>query len=156
MSRQSISLPYFLSAIKSHNSDECLIWPFATDGGGYGMLSFEGRLVKVHRLAFKIAHGHWPTPKGCHSCDTPPCFNFRHIFEGTQTQNLQDASNKGRTTRGEECHSSKLSPHLVLQIRAEYIRADRQCGCGGLARKYNVCVATIRDIVKRKIWRHVA
>ncbi len=150
-----ITLPYFLGAIESHNSNECLIWPFAKDGGGYGMLHFERRLVKAHRLAFKIAYGHWPTPKGCHSCDTPACFNFRHIFEGTQTQNLRDASNKGRTSRGQDCHSSKLSPDLVRQIRAEYIHADGRYGYGTLAVKYNVCFATIRDIIKRKIWRHI-
>src|SRR4028118_125295 len=33
----------------------------------------------------------------CHTCDNPSCINPEHLWAGTRTQNLLDASKKGRT-----------------------------------------------------------
>ncbi len=33
----------------------------------------------------------------CHTCDNPSCINIDHLFLGTQTENMQDCSRKGRT-----------------------------------------------------------
>ncbi|MGA8310985.1 MAG: hypothetical protein WB755_13210 [Terriglobales bacterium] len=46
---------------------------------------FEGKGVLVHRLAFRLTYGHWPTPVGRHSCGTPLCFNPRHVIERART-----------------------------------------------------------------------
>lgn len=32
----------------------------------------------------------------CHHCDTPPCINPDHLFEGTRADNVRDAQLKGR------------------------------------------------------------
>ena len=40
-----------------------------------------------------------PVPAGmfaCHSCDTPACVEERHLFHGTQLDNVHDALAKGR------------------------------------------------------------
>ena len=66
----------------------------------------------THRLAYELTHG--VIPKGkcvLHRCDTPRCCNPRHLFVGTQTDNMNDRHMKGRT----HC---KLSDANIREIRA--------------------------------------
>jgi hypothetical protein len=69
--------------------------------GGYGQLVVDGRPVLAHRLAWTLANG--PIPTGlfvCHSCDNPPCCNPRHLWVGTNADNVRDAMRKGRLGAG--------------------------------------------------------
>lgn len=150
-----IKFLWLLEAIKTHNSDACLIWPYKKSRDGYGRIRYKSDYVPVHRLAFFISHGRWPTPFGCHSCDVKACFNPRHIFEGTNSDNLRDAVRKGRThpLSGEKHSQAKLTETLVKQIREEY-RPGKN-GYVHLAAKFGVCVETIHRIVLRTAWKHV-
>jgi hypothetical protein len=65
---------------------------------GYGTLRFEGRMEKAHRVAWVLASG--PIPAGmqiCHRCDNPCCCNPKHLFVGTNADNMRDRQAKGRT-----------------------------------------------------------
>lgn len=81
-----------------HGDDECWAWSGASNGIGYGVLTFHG----VQRLAthLSLETDGRPRPSiehvACHSCDNPPCTNPRHLWWGTEKQNMQDASEKGR------------------------------------------------------------
>ena len=51
----------------------------------------------IHRIVHKLCIG--PIVKGnlvCHKCDRRGCFNPEHLFQGTQSDNMKDARNKGR------------------------------------------------------------
>ena len=77
----------------------CWLWTGATTGTDrYGVLSFRGRTVRAHRLAYELTIG--PIPKGmavCHKCDVPGCCNPSHLFLGTVADNNRDRHGKGRT-----------------------------------------------------------
>lgn len=76
---------------------DCLVWPGARFGNGYGEVKFNRRLWPVHRLVYTLAVG--PIPVGMqvlHRCDRPLCAKPEHLFLGTQKDNVNDMMAKGR------------------------------------------------------------
>ena len=94
----------------------------------------QGKARLAHRVAWELAKG--PIPDGlcvCHHCDNPPCVRPDHLFIGTQKDNMQDASRKGRHVsrlhpgimpRGERHWKAKLTRHDVLRIYAKALSGD--------------------------------
>lgn len=86
-----------------NKTESCWLWT-GSKVRGYGTFSVkrDGRWKnnRAHRLSF--AHfNHDPGPLlVCHTCDNPSCVNPDHLFSGTQSDNLTDASIKGRVYRG--------------------------------------------------------
>lgn len=134
--------------------DACMIWPFGKSNRQYGYLKVDGRQVSCHRVAFELIHGYRPPDNGCHICDTPPCFNPRHIFEGTQLDNKRDCVAKGRSARGERHARAKLTAAIAQQIREEYVCGSSTHGMGALARKYGVSSGAIWFVVNGVTWIH--
>lgn len=87
---------------------KCWEWSGATIKGGYGVLTFKSVPYYTHIVAWEVTFG--PVPKGLkvlHTCDNPPCCNPDHLFIGTQKDNMQDASEKGRL-KGRQSKSKLL------------------------------------------------
>jgi hypothetical protein len=117
---------------------------------GYGSIRHHGRSMYAHRIAWELAHG--PIPKGlfvCHTCDNRACVNVLHLFLGSCADNLRDMVVKGRSNRGEQVNTARLTPHDVLQIRAGAEPAPL------LAARYGVTKETIYNVRKNVTWRHL-
>lgn len=104
-----------------HEGDECLTWPFADRGNGYGAVSDEnGKLAGAHREMCRLAHGEPPTPDmlACHTCGKGDegCVNPNHLYWGTVAQNSEDMVAHGTALRGERNGFSKLTEQEVLAI----------------------------------------
>jgi len=78
-------------------------WNFqGTPNTKYGVISYKGKTVNVHRFIAFICLGLRLENRNlyaCHKCDNTRCFNPEHIFIGTALDNQNDAIIKGRRKR---------------------------------------------------------
>lgn len=88
----------------------CLEWQGARNRKGYGVIQIGVRKQGfAHRVAYEEAIG--PIPAGklvCHRCDNPRCIEPDHLFTGDATDNLRDASRKGRIGKGHHVYAEAL------------------------------------------------
>jgi hypothetical protein len=82
----------------------CLLWTGAVNEKGYGIVWWEGRRARVHRVLFQLTTGRHPRRDRelMHSCDVlrddyRRCCEPSHVREGTRRQNARDRHAKGRT-----------------------------------------------------------
>lgn len=104
--------------------DDCWPWTGRFDEKGYGRIGFRKRPnVRAHRIAWELTNG--PLPDGvvvCHHCDNPACCNPRHLFLGTQIDNIADRHAKGRTV--DPPSRRKLTERDVSAMRAAWESGD--------------------------------
>lgn len=142
------NLDWLVDAVRNHNSNSCLLWPFFTNPAGYGQVFFQGKLELSHRVAFFISNKRWPIPHGCHECDVPNCVNPSHVFEGTNQDNIEDSCKKLRRGR-------VFTPGIVTAIRREYIPKHPRFNMYVLAEKYGTSAQSIFDLVARRTWKYL-
>lgn len=131
----------------------CWEWRGGKISAGYGSFTLYKETYLAHRVAYGVKYG--LIPEGfviCHRCDNPSCINPEHLFLGTMSDNIKDRDTKGRTTRGESQHASKLTRQGVLDIRRKLAEGVRQ---KDVAKQYSLHQTTISLIKMRKNWRHI-
>ena len=134
----------------------CWNWIGSKDGDGYGQIVVNKSSMKSHRFSWLIHNGEIPHKMlVCHHCDNPGCVNPKHLFIGTNKDNMVDAANKGRTLQGAKNHFCKLTVEIVLEIRRRHLRNHKINGTGPLAKEFGVSESCIYKIVSRQIWKHV-
>lgn len=83
----------------SGGPDACWEWTRGRDPHGYGRFATPNSDL-AHRASWELHNG--PIPAGLnvlHHCDNPPCVNPRHLFLGTQKDNVDDMVAKGRARK---------------------------------------------------------
>ena len=143
-----------LQELTKQVTDDCIPWPGPTLQGpdgedrGYGRLKHGGKTQYAHRLAVEAP----PDSVVMHTCDNPNCVNPRHLRVGTTLDNNRDRDEKGRTSKGESHHTTKLSEDDVRGIRwlREQGWYERE-----IAEWYSISRPAVSHIVARRAWAHV-
>lgn len=133
----------------------CHLFQGSKDDCGYGRITKDGKLVRIHREVWKLHNNNQEiTGVIMHSCDTPACINPEHLSHGTQAENIADMVNKGRrvTVKGSNQHDAKLHEADIPEIRK--LLASGISGYK-ISKMYSVSEQTIRFIKQGKTWKHV-
>ncbi len=141
-----------LSWCKEHaayHGEGCLIWPFARDADGYGLITVRGKTYKASRYICILAKGDPPSPQmdAAHQCGKGHlgCVNPCHLYWASKKQNSLDRIRHG--TNG-----TKLEPEGVNEIRNRLDRSEKPTD---IATDYGVSSSLIYKIASRKVWRSV-
>lgn len=140
---------------KRRGPGACWEWTGMTSTAGYGFLHVRpGERVMAHRFSYELHIG--PIPVGklvLHRCDNPPCVNPRHLFCGTQKENIADMFAKGRGKPGDMTgvhnHQARITENDVRAIRVSGDRAWQA------AERYGVSISLIHAIRQRRLWPHI-
>ena len=147
---------------KSENC--CWNWKLYKSFKGYGQFGVlnDDRTIThwvAHRYSWTVAYG--DIPDGmlvCHHCDNPACCNPKHLFVGTNQDNMDDRNRKNRQAKlkGSMNGFSKLSEESVLEIkRLLKMRAspkDRKLSLPKIAKMYKVSRSAISAISTGQNW----
>jgi len=141
----------FWSKIQVGSWEECwnhTVGEVVTRGhGGYGRIRYYGKRWLIHRLMYTLAFG--DVPQGLdvlHSCDNPRCCNPAHLWLGTDKDNAQDKSRKGRC-RGRD----KLTREQREEIKKRYI--PWKVSQSFLANEYGVSKGAITALLSGRSWK---
>lgn len=136
--------------------NDCWNWKASCNKQGYGHVSFGGKHMQSHRVAWELTNGSIESGMFlCHKCDNPKCVNPNHMFIGTPKDNMQDMITKGRkinaAPKGEKHGMHKLTLNQVNDIRLIY--ASKKANQVQLAKQYGVSQRMISLIVRGENWR---
>lgn len=141
----------------------CWLWSGKTHQYGYGLIDIKERLpngkrqttsVRAHRFSIYIETGVLPPDdqQVCHICDVRACVNPRHLFLGTNADNVKDMHKKGRGHRpiGELSGRARLSEADVL-----FIRKNAEISVKDLAAHFRVSLSAIDHARRGRNWKHI-
>lgn len=163
---------HFYERVSKADQNGCRLWNGSPGRPRYGYVWQNGRNRLAHRVAYELVHG--PIQDDmcvCHKCDVPRCVNIKHLFLGTQLDNIRDRSDKGRTRcykrgdvhymhknpglirRGSRHGGSKLTEDSVLEIKS--LLCAGNLAHWQIANLFGVDRSTVTLINRGKSWAHV-
>lgn len=130
---------------RSGGSDACWPWLAGMRNGLYGQVWLNGKQNTATHVS--LALDGRPLRKGLfalHHCDNEPCVNPRHLYEGTQKQNVDDAVKRGHWQSRESHWNCKITDTQRKEIVP---LADSGTSYTVLGYRYGVSRTTIARIV---------
>lgn len=137
----------FWKKIIQYTPDKCWPWIGSTLKDGRGQIRIDWNCYVAPRIAWFLYFHTDPHPYDVlHSCDNPSCCNPRHLFLGTQQENMKDASRKGR-------HGKKLTTDQVKSILLRHLAGMAN---GDIAAEFGVSETTVSYIGNGHTWNQIS
>lgn len=135
----------WLRARAGYSGKECLLWPFSTNGTGYGNLGVNGRVCYAHRIMCELVNG--PPPLGheaSHSCGNGRggCVHPMHLSWKTRSDNQRDRKGHGTGRTNKYGRRGKLTE----ADRAEIVALRGTATQRVLAARFGVHYETISRV----------
>lgn len=142
----------FWNKVSISGEDQCWEWKAATQSKGYGSIGIGGgKTALAHRVAYEISNGEIPNEMHVlHKCDNRKCVNPKHLFLGTNEDNIKDKVQKGRQSKGEKHGNSKLTVKEVRTIRK--LHKDGDYSYRQLAERFQISPSYVGSIVREEYW----
>jgi hypothetical protein len=145
----------WLLAHCDHRGDECLIWPFARLGNGYGAVRKNAKVQAASRVMCEESHGAPPlgVHQAAHSCNAGHlgCVNPEHLSWKTPTENAADKIAHGTYHKGQTHPHAKLTDDQVRYVRAMTGKKSQRL----LAIELSVSQPLISMVQRNHIWTDV-
>jgi hypothetical protein len=181
MSRKQIAVTHemlvqkFWELVAIRSDGECWEWQGRLNWSGYGILCMGKRCnptfheERAHRFCYRIHNALSKVPKGlhvCHRCDNPKCVNPKHLFLGTDLDNMRDKCRKGRQPKGEE-YAKRLRewiPRGSRRSNAKLTETDIRTICEmrergmfykDIAKHFGVHKQTVCSAALGRTWKHI-
>lgn len=125
------------------------------NGYPYVVLTHNGRRKNfyVHTLVLLAFKGERPEGGEARHLDGDRCnANLTNLVWGTSRQNAYDRKRHGTQVEGEEVINAVLTEVAVVDIRKRVSLGESYAS---IARRYNVCPATVGYAAVRHTWKHV-
>ena len=142
MTRDDVMIKH-MDKVSMEPMSGCWLWTASVDKHGYGMLWNGTRMDRAHRMFFSASTGiDIAGMSVLHYCDNPSCVNPNHLHVGTQAQNMNERSQRGRAGK------------IINQSVADDIRAMISLGSSqrATAEAFGVSQKLVWSINKGDIW----
>lgn len=142
----------FFKYISIDEKTNAWIWTGGITGRGYGAFWYKGKTVSAHRFAYELLNGKIKDELCvCHKYESLGRHNVNpdHLFLGTATDNMSDATNKNRLPFGIKNSQVKLTESEVNQIISSKLSYEV------LAKKYDISIAKISQIKRGLSWAKI-
>lgn len=144
--------------IRSENPDDCWSWSGGTDRhgcpriyAGYANNKGSNIMLQASRVSYETYVEAIPIGLSVlHTCDNPLCINPRHLYLGTQAENMDDMVRRGRSAKHERHSQAKITMAIAIAIRELY--ANGQGSQQGLANRFGLARGTVQAILANKTW----
>ena len=95
----------FWNKVAIAGPNDCWEWQASFHTTGYGQIRFNHKKWTAHRVSWILINGEIPDALCVlHKCDNRKCVNPKHLFLGTNYDNMKDKTNKGR-------HHNQIKTH---------------------------------------------
>lgn len=142
----------FWAKVDKNAPGGCWIWTGAKRPSGHGNFTWDGKVGRPHRMAWKMIMGSLPKwtdygdPILCHKCDDPACVRPKHLYIGTQQQNMRDVLIRGNPKR------TKLTPSKVKEMRQLHAEGVTN---KDIAYRFDVHEMVAYRVTTRRTWNFI-